>query len=72
MLNRTSRESARASGACSLSDDPKQPEPILEKITDAKTRKGYELWFGEPTLIGIQNRAAQIEVRMDIPRHFSA
>ena len=42
----------------------KQPEPIFEKITDAKTRKGYELWFGEPVLVGIQNRAAPIEVRI--------
>ena len=42
----------------------KQPEPILEKIADGKSRRGYELWFGEPALIGIQNRAAQIEVRI--------
>jgi hypothetical protein len=42
----------------------KQSEPILEKITDAKSRRGYELWFDEPILVGIQNRAAQIELRI--------
>ncbi len=42
----------------------KLPEPVFEKITDAKTRKGYEVWFGEPVLVGIQVRAAQIEVRI--------
>src|SRR5262249_7993373 len=42
----------------------KQPEPVLEKIADAKSRRGYEVWFGDPVLVGIQNRAAQIEVRI--------
>src|SRR5581483_399040 len=42
----------------------KQPQAVLEKISDAKTRHGFELWFGDPQLIGIQNRAAQIEVRI--------
>ncbi|HEY3837056.1 MAG TPA: DUF1553 domain-containing protein [Bryobacteraceae bacterium] len=42
----------------------KIPEPVFEKITDAKSRRGYELWFGEPILIGIQVRAAQIELRV--------
>ena len=42
----------------------KLPEPLLEKITDARTRKGYEIWFDDPVLIGIRLRAAQIEVRI--------
>jgi hypothetical protein len=42
----------------------KQAEPVLEKIADSKTRKGYELWLVEPTLIGIQNRASRIELRI--------
>jgi hypothetical protein len=42
----------------------KQPQPVLEKICDPGSRRGFELWFGEPQLIGIQNRAAPIEVRI--------
>jgi hypothetical protein len=42
----------------------KLPEPILEKIADPKSRSGWELWFGEPKLVGIQIRAAQIELRL--------
>jgi len=42
----------------------KQEEPVFEKIADAKTRRGFELWFDEPVLIGIQNRAAQMEFRL--------
>jgi hypothetical protein len=49
----------------------KLPEPVLEKISDAKTRRGFELWFDEPILVGIQNRASQMEVRItsDWPRN---
>jgi hypothetical protein len=49
----------------------KQQQPVFEKITDPRTRRGFELWFGEPVLIGIQNRAAPIEVRItsDWPGH---
>jgi hypothetical protein len=48
----------------------KQPQAVLEEIADAKSRRGFELWFGEPQLIGIQIRAAQIEARItsDWPR----
>ncbi len=42
----------------------KQPMPILQKIDDAKSRRGYELRFDEPVLVGIQRRAARLVVRL--------
>ena len=42
----------------------KQGQPIIERITDAKSRRGYELWFDESVLVGIQRRAAHVVFRM--------
>ncbi len=42
----------------------KQPMPVLEKIEDAKGRRGYEVWFEDPVLVGIQRRAAHAMVRL--------
>ncbi len=42
----------------------KTAEPVLEKITDPQTRKGYEVWLVDPILVGIQKRALQVEVRI--------
>ena len=42
----------------------KQQNPVIERIADAKTRRGYEVWFDDSVLVGIQRRAAHIEFRM--------
>ena len=42
----------------------KQPQPVLQRIADFKTRRGYELWFDDSVLVGIQKRAAHIVFRM--------
>jgi hypothetical protein len=42
----------------------KQPMPVFEKIADSKTRRGFELWYDEPVLVGIQKRAAHLVVRL--------
>ncbi len=42
----------------------KQPMPVFEKIADAKSRRGFEVWFDEPVLVAIQRRAAHVMVRL--------
>jgi hypothetical protein len=42
----------------------KQQTPVIERISDSKTRRGYELWFDDSVLVGIQRRAAHIVFRM--------
>lgn len=42
----------------------KQPMPIFEKIDSPQTRRGWEMWFGEPVLVDIQKRAAQVSIRL--------
>lgn len=42
----------------------KQPMPVFEKIEDRKTRRGFEVWYDEPVLVGIQRRAAHLIVRL--------
>jgi hypothetical protein len=42
----------------------KQPMPVFEKIADPKSRRGFELWFDDPELVGIQRRAAKIVIRL--------
>ena len=42
----------------------KQQQPILERIADLKTRRGYEVWFDDSVLVGIQRRAAHVVFRM--------
>ena len=42
----------------------KPQQPILERIADSKTRRGYELWFDDSFLFGIQRRAAHIVLRV--------
>ena len=40
------------------------PISALQKIEDPETRRGYEMYFDDLELIGIQRRAAQLTVRL--------
>ena len=42
----------------------KQQQPVIQRIADAKTRRGYEVWFDDSVLVGIQRRAAHVVFRM--------
>ena len=42
----------------------KQPQPVIERIADSQTRRGYEVWFDDSVLVGIQRRAAHVVLRI--------
>ena len=42
----------------------KQQQPIIQRIADPTTRQGYEVWFDDSVLVGIQRRASHVVFRM--------
>jgi hypothetical protein len=42
----------------------KQSMPVFEKLAEGKSRKGFEIWFDDPQLVGIQKRAAFLDLRL--------
>jgi hypothetical protein len=42
----------------------KQDMPVLQKIDNTQTRRGWEIWLTDYTLVGIQKRAGRINVRL--------
>lgn len=38
--------------------------PVMQKISDTNTRRGWEIWLTDYTLVGIQRRAARLNFRL--------
>jgi hypothetical protein len=42
----------------------KQPMPVMQRIADRDSRRGFEIWYDEPVLVAIQRRAARLVFRL--------
>ena len=42
----------------------KQPMPVMQRIADRESRRGFEVWYDEPVLVAIQRRAARLVLRL--------
>lgn len=42
----------------------KQPMPVFQKIENLSTRRGWEVWLTDFTLVGIQRRAGRLNLRL--------